>query len=207
MKSLLDKLAHKLIPILGYLLALLFYYTNKKTYKIESDFPEEPVVVALWHGEMLMIPFIYHHLRKKKNLIAMISEHKDGELVGKLFQYTGVGNIRGSSSRGAARVFLSAIKEIKNGKDIAITPDGPRGPRFSIADGIVALSNKTGAPIVAMRVKATKHWELKSWDRFLIPKPFGEIVYEVSAPFSVKDLEKEEAKNKISSKLGVERVV
>ncbi len=202
MKSLLNKIIFFLVPILGYFLTLLFYYTNKKQYNIKSDFPEEPIIVALWHGEMLMVPFIYHKMRKKKNLVAMISEHKDGELVGKLFQYTGVSNIRGSSSRGAARVFLSAIAEIKNGKDIAITPDGPRGPRFSIADGIVALSKKTDSKIVAIRVKATKAWNLKSWDRFLIPKPFGTITYEVSEPFSVKDLDKEEAKKKIMEKLG-----
>lgn len=202
MKRILERILFFLIPIIGYLLTLIFYYTNKKQYRVKKAFPDEPIIVALWHGEMLMVPFIYHRLRGRKDLIAMISEHKDGELVGKLFEYTGVGNIRGSSSKGAARVFLSAIKEIRKGKDIAITPDGPRGPRFSIADGIVALAQKTGCKVVGVRVKATKAWRLKSWDKFLIPKPFGTIIYEVTEPFSLNNLEREAAKKKISYKLG-----
>lgn len=204
MKRILERILFFLVPIIGYLLTLIFYYTNKKQYRVKKSFPDEPVIVALWHGEMLMVPFIYHRLRGRKDLIAMISEHKDGELVGKLFEYTGVGNIRGSSSKGAARVFLSAIKEIKNGKDIAITPDGPRGPRFSIADGIVALAQKTGCKVVGIRVKATKAWRLNSWDKFLIPKPFGTITYEVTEPFSLNNLEREAAKKKIFYKLGQE---
>lgn len=204
MKSLIEKIGFKLIPILAFFITIFIYFTSKKKYNFKDKFPDEPVVVVLWHGEMLMVPFFYHKFRPKHTLYAMISEHKDGELVGRLFRYLKVENIRGSSSRGAARVFLQAMKRHKEGKDIAITPDGPRGPIHSIADGVVALSKKRKSKIIAIRVKADKAWRLKSWDKFLVPKPFSTIEYSASEAFSVEDLDLDAAKNKIKTILGTE---
>lgn len=96
---------------------------------------------------------------------------------------------------------MNALKEIKEGNDVAITPDGPRGPRFSVANGIVAIAQKTKCQIVALNSQPSRYWQFNSWDKFMVPKPFGTIHFYVSEPFDVNDLEQEDAKNLIKEKL------
>jgi len=83
-------------------------------------------------------------------------------------------------------VLLAMIKEIKAGKNGAITPDGPRGPRYVLQDGIITIAQKTGVPLVPFHVEATRQWIFeKSWDRHKLPKPFSKLVISVGNPFSV----------------------
>ncbi len=126
-----------------------------------------------------MQPFNYQKLKPSGKISAMISQHKDGEAITRTVEYLGINSIRGSSSRGgAAKVLISAIKEIKGGgNDVAITPDGPRGPRHSVADGVVAISQKTNAKILVFNCKPTKYWQFNSWDKFILPKPFGKLEF------------------------------
>ncbi len=95
-----------------------------------------------------MQPFNYRKLKLNGKVSALISQHKDGEAITRTVEYLGIHSIRGSSSKGGAKALISAIKEIKAKNDVAITPDGPRGPRHSVADGIVAISKKTNARIL-----------------------------------------------------------
>lgn len=191
----------KALPFILQLLVRFIYLTNKKIYHHPKLDENEPMIVAFWHGDLIMQPFNYQKLRPKRFVKAVISEHKDGEAITKTVEYLGIGSIRGSSSKGGAKALISTIKEIKKGNDIAITPDGPRGPRFSVADGIVAISQKTGCKIVAFNSKPSKYWQFKSWDKFVLPKPFGTIEFYVSKPFEVKDLELEEAKELIKNRM------
>lgn len=131
----------------------------------------------------------------------MISEHFDGEIISRLIGYFGLESIRGSSKKGAAKVLIAAIRKLKEGYDIAITPDGPRGPRHSVQNGIVAISRKTGASIVAFNCRPSSFWQLKSWDRFVIPKPFCTLVFRASAPFGLDGLSDEEAKELVKKRL------
>ncbi len=131
----------------------------------------------------------------------MISEHFDGEIIAKIISFFGFSSIRGSSSKGGARVLIEAIKTAKSGEDIAITPDGPRGPRHSVADGIVALSQKTGAKIVVFNYQASKFWQLKSWDRFVIPKPFSKISFFADKVLDISGLETKKAKELIREQM------
>jgi len=96
---------------------------------------------------------------------------------------------------------INAIKELKNGVDVAITPDGPRGPRHSVANGIVAIAQKTRCDILIFNCVPTSYWQFNSWDKFVIPKPFGTINFYISEPFNVVDMEMEEAKNLIKEKM------
>ena len=131
----------------------------------------------------------------------MVSENRDGEIITNLVSKLGIGAIRGSSSKGGAKVIISALKELKDGNDIAITPDGPRGPRYSIADGVVIISQKSGKNIRCFNAIPSKYWQFNSWDKFVLPKPFGKIDFYISEPFSVKDMELEDAKSLIKTKM------
>lgn len=191
----------KVAPFLLQLFVRFIYLTSKKRFHHPKELKDKTYIVSFWHGELLMQPFNYQKLKPHGKVSAMISEHKDGEAITKTVEYLGIYSIRGSSTRGGAKALIGAIKELKGGDDIAITPDGPKGPRFSVADGIVAIHKKTNAKILAFNCKPSSYWQFNSWDKFIVPKPFGTIDFYVSEPFSVEDLEVEEAKEFIKNRL------
>ncbi len=191
------KIVAALIPPLANLLIRAIYLTCKKEFKLAPSYPSEPFIIAFWHGELLMQPFVYKKIRGQHKISVMISEHFDGEIIAKIISYFGFSSIRGSSSKGGARVLIEAIKTSKSGEEIAITPDGPRGPRHSVADGIVALSHKTGAKIVVFNYRSNSCWRLKSWDRFVVPKPFSTISFFADKILDISKLNSEEAKELI----------
>jgi len=191
----------RVIPFILQLFVRFIYLTNKKVYHHAKINEDEPIVVTFWHGELLMHPFNYQKLRPRGEVKAMISNHKDGEAITRVVEFLGIGSIRGSSSKGGAKALISTIKELKSGNDIAITPDGPRGPRFSVADGIVAISQKSKAKIVVFNCRPTKYWQMKSWDKFIIPKPFGTIEFHIQEPLDISSLDMEEAKTLIHEKM------
>jgi lysophospholipid acyltransferase (LPLAT)-like uncharacterized protein len=132
---------------------------------------KQPVIFILWHGQLL--PLLYHH--RREGVAVLISEHSDGEIVARIAISLGYRTVRGSTSRGAARALIGLSRAVKEGHDLAITPDGPRGPAKSFAAGALVVSQRTGAPMVPVAVSANRGWRLKSWDRFLIPKPFARV--------------------------------
>lgn len=147
-----------------------------------------------------MQPFLYKKIRKKRDISVMISEHFDGEIISKLINLFKFNSIRGSSKRGGVKALAKALRAIKT-QDIAITPDGPRGPMHSVADGVVAISKKSKAKVVLFNIKVDRYWRLNSWDKFIIPKPFSNIEFFVSEPISLSELDSESAKNYIKERL------
>jgi lysophospholipid acyltransferase (LPLAT)-like uncharacterized protein len=131
-----------------------------------------PVIFVLWHGQML--PLLYQH--RNQAVRVLISEHRDGELVARTAIVLGFGTVRGSSTRGSGRALLGLVREVEAGHDIAVTPDGPRGPAKSFAPGALIVAQRTGARLVPITAVAKSAWHLKSWDRFMIPKPFARVV-------------------------------
>jgi lysophospholipid acyltransferase (LPLAT)-like uncharacterized protein len=129
-------------------------------------------VLAFWHGRMLGALSAHRY----SGIRVLVSEHKDGELIARVLHANGVETIRGSTTRGGARALLQLVAALKQGHTIAITPDGPRGPRHEVAPGLFAAAQRAGAPIVPMAVAASSSWQLGSWDRFEIPKPFARVV-------------------------------
>jgi len=175
-KKLFKYIQTKLLPYFLQLFVRFIYLTNKKVYHYTTNIPEnQNIIVAMWHGDLLMQPLNYRYFRPNGEIKVIVSEHRDGETIRKVVDYLGVGALSGSSTRGGAKALIGAIKAIRKGIDVAITPDGPKGPIYSVADGIVVLSQKTKAPIVPFVSKPTKYWQLKSWDKFVVPKPFGTI--------------------------------
>jgi len=188
------------LPYLLYYVVKIIYATNKKVFHHPKD-DGKPIIICMWHGDLMSQPYNYFAFRKNGKVKAMISHNKDGEIITKLVSNFKIGAVRGSSSKGAAKVLISAIKEIKEGHDIAITPDGPRGPRYSVADGIVAIAQKSEAKIVCFNTIPSKFWQFKSWDKFVLPKPFGRIDFYISEPFDINNMEFEEAKEFIKEKM------
>ena len=148
-----------------------------------------------------MLPYLYSHYRTTPHAKVLISNHFDGELISKTIRYFGLGTLAGSTTRNAARVLIQAIKTLKEGYDIGITPDGPKGPRHEVSDGIVVMAQKTGAKIVLVEIKPTSYWKLNSWDRFIIPKPFGTINFYSTSEIDVSGMELKEAKEMLKKGL------
>jgi lysophospholipid acyltransferase (LPLAT)-like uncharacterized protein len=129
------------------------------------------VLFTLWHGELL--PLLWH--QRGEDVAIVISEHRDGEIVARIAESLGYSTVRGSSSKGGSRALIGLMREIDAGRDGAITPDGPRGPARVFAPGAAVAAQRTGALIAPIRAQASRAWRLRSWDRFLIPKPFARV--------------------------------
>jgi lysophospholipid acyltransferase (LPLAT)-like uncharacterized protein len=140
-----------------------------------------PFLYLLWHGQLL--PLLWTH--RNRQIAVIISEHRDGELIARIAQALGFRLVRGSTSRGAARALLNASREIESGHSVAVTVDGPRGPAGSVAPGSLVISQRTNAPMVPTAAAASHSWRLRSWDRFMIPKPFARITVAYGDPIRV----------------------
>jgi lysophospholipid acyltransferase (LPLAT)-like uncharacterized protein len=198
------KFAIAVVPFFLQLILKFIYSTNKKNYHYPISMDDENFILAFWHGDLITQPLNYRSFKKNGSVKVIVSEHSDGEIIRRTVEALGVGSLSGSSTRGGAKALLGAIKALNNGVDIAITPDGPKGPKYTIADGVVMLAQKTNARIVCFRSSPSKYWQFNSWDDFIIPKPFGIIDLYTGEPFSIEGLTPEEAKEKI--KINMEKL-
>ena len=143
---------------------------NGTVYRTARDAGQR-VIYTLWHGELL--PLLWHH--RGEGVAVVISEHRDGEIIARIAEGLGYSTVRGSTSRGASRALIGLVRAIESGQSAAVTPDGPRGPAHVFAPGAAIAAQRTGVPLLPVRASASRAWRLKSWDRFLIPKPFARI--------------------------------
>jgi lysophospholipid acyltransferase (LPLAT)-like uncharacterized protein len=144
----------------------------------------EQTIVAFWHGRLLMMPFVY----PGKAAAILISQHRDGEYISRIAGVLGYHVIRGSATRGGVRAFKQMIRALKEGVNLVITPDGPKGPRGKVKSGVIELAKLTGAPIVPVTFSAARRRFLKSWDAFLLPLPFARAVYIWGEPIYVEPM-------------------
>ena len=200
-KAVLQQLALRLIPPVGALLIRLIYHTSRKRFHLPKTVPEEPVVFAFWHGDLLMMPYLYYRFRNVPHANVLISDHFDGRIIARIMRHFRLGTIHGSTNRNAAKVLIAAMRSLKEGYDIGITPDGPRGPRHEVADGIVVMAQKTGAKVIVYSCVPSRCWRLKSWDRFVIPQPFCTMDFYASEPVDLGGLSLDEAKKVVKSTL------
>ncbi len=131
----------------------------------------KPVVFVFWHGQML--PLVHAH--RGEGIVVLVSEHDDGEYITRVIRRHGFGTVRGSSTRGATQGLKGLIREAKAGRDLALTPDGPKGPAGEFKAGALAVAQLTGLPVVPLAVSATSAWHFSSWDRFMVPRPFSRV--------------------------------
>lgn len=136
-----------------------------------------PVIVCFWHNRILGITFAFDRIypKKRNGVTVLTSPSKDGEILAQLVGAFGMKAVRGSSSRRGSSALLELVRLIRGGHDIAITPDGPRGPRYSLGPGIILLAQSTGVRIVPAHASFSRCVRMKTWDGFIIPLPFSKV--------------------------------
>ena len=131
-----------------------------------------PLIYAMWHGRLLLLPCLYG----QRGAHTLTSRSRDGEIVARWIRRFGLVPVRGSSSRGGGEALRALTRALREGGEVVVVPDGPRGPREVLKPGVIALARLSGAPIVPVAVGASREWRLHSWDEFRIPRPFARCV-------------------------------
>ena len=145
-----------------------------------------PAIYILWHNRFFCVPPAWNRLcYGKRTTIALTSASRDGDMVARAMAVFGLGAIRGSSSRRAVAALVGLKRALQDGNDVCLTPDGPRGPRYKIQPGFIKLAQATGAPIIPIHLRFSSAWRLKTWDRFVIPKPFSRVEVTFDRPIYV----------------------
>lgn len=130
--------------------------------------PGDRIIYCIWH-ENLLLPTVYFG---RPDIAVLISQHRDGQLLGSLIQSLGMGMVTGSTTRGGVEAVRKLVDENAPFRHLAVTPDGPRGPRRVVQQGLVYVASRTGMKVACVGVGYRRPWRLKSWDRFAVPKPF-----------------------------------
>ena len=135
-----------------------------------------PFIALFWHNRILAVLVAFARYYPKRNgILVLTSASRDGAFLAEAARHFNVGAVRGSSSRRGVAAFLDLTNKIEQGFDIAITPDGPRGPRYHLHPGGILLAQRGRLPLMLLVAEFSACWRLKSWDGFVIPKPFSEI--------------------------------
>ncbi|MDD5674429.1 MAG: lysophospholipid acyltransferase family protein [Chitinivibrionales bacterium] len=182
------KISEKLIPldpVSGAIWLLASILSTTWRYRFTGSMQHNPfkltgqgVIFCFWHCHILIIGHAFRGCGVK----AMVSQSRDGERIGAIAQRWRHGLIRGSSSTSAVAALREGARELGEGRNIAITPDGPRGPRRVAKDGCAQIAQLSGAPIIPLRVDCSRQWTLDSWDKFVVPKVGARITISIGAP-------------------------
>jgi len=141
-----------------------------------SDVPQEKVIFAIWHNRLALALILYHRFvarrDRRRHMAAMVSASRDGGLLARILEHFKVQPVRGSSSRRGPQALRELVSWGEKGHDLAITPDGPRGPRYLVQEGVISAAQLTGLPIVPVSYLLNWKVRLRSWDGFQLPLPF-----------------------------------
>jgi lysophospholipid acyltransferase (LPLAT)-like uncharacterized protein len=164
-----------LASILGPFLILLYGLTWRVRWEGIDNLEEarrisDRVIFAFWHSRLLGLC----HTHRFRNIGIMVSGSFDGEWIARIVRHLGYRVFRGSASKDGAPALLEMLKS-KGSGDLSLTVDGPRGPAEKVKPGAISLASNTGQPIVPISYNASRAWRLKSWDRFMIPRPFSTV--------------------------------
>ena len=165
---------------LAALILRLIGITLRVTVSIEEGGPPEfyvpATIYSFWHR--CILPACWHY--RGRDIGVMTSQSDDGEYIARTIEHFGFLPVRGSSSRGGARALLEMRKLIEAGHTVAFTIDGPRGPKYVAKPGPVLLAKSTQKPMLVFHYAIDRAWILKTWDDFMIPKPFARVLVRVS---------------------------
>jgi hypothetical protein len=172
----LEFLAARLGPLVIKLLGLTLRVRRRGLENIERAKGDHgSAIYAFWHGRLLLLSYLH----RREGIRVLISNHQDGEYIARVIERLGFGTVRGSSTRGGAKAMKEMLGACGNGAELAITPDGPRGPGERCQTGVAYLAMRSGLPVVPIGVSHRPSIVLRSWDRFMIPLPFARcaVVY------------------------------
>ncbi|MGB8709773.1 MAG: lysophospholipid acyltransferase family protein [Methyloceanibacter sp.] len=182
----------RLLAILGSTILRLLFLTLRLDFEDRTGFTKNilrtPVIMCFWHNRILGITlaFIRQYPGKTRNGVNVLtSASRDGEILAQVVGQFGMNAVRGSSSRRGSHALRELVDLVGNGCDIAITPDGPRGPRYSFGPGAISLAQLTSTPIAPVHAKFSRCVRMKTWDGFIIPLPFSKVSVTVDNPISV----------------------
>ncbi|MDX2187493.1 MAG: lysophospholipid acyltransferase family protein [Opitutaceae bacterium] len=136
---------------------------------------DRPVAFVLWHNRLFLVAEIHRRYRRGRLVYGLVSASKDGAWLEAFFRMVGIRAVRGSSTRGGREAVNALIEKVREGHDIGITPDGPRGPIYEVKGGAAIVARRVHAPIYVMGGQFVASWSLRSWDRFILPKPFSRV--------------------------------
>ncbi len=197
MKSILTKLlrlpfTQAILAFIAHLYIKLVYATSPWEFKNREIFESyikqnKPFIVSFWHGHLLMLACA---LQWKIPVHMLISNHRDGKIISKIINYFGIQTIAGSTNKQGFEAARNILQAIKQGSVIGITPDGPRGPREEISDGILQIARLAQVDIIPFAYSCKHIKRLHTWDHFRVAKPFCKGVFVVGTPIAPsKDLE------------------
>jgi len=191
----------------AYAMTLRVQWDNRTGYFLDEL--GGPAIYCLWHNRLILCMEAYLEQTKQrslgKGLAALISASKDGAFLAAVLERFGVEPVRGSSSRRGPQALLELTSWAERGYDLAITPDGPRGPRYVVQEGAMSLAQLTGLPIVPFGFYAPRKIQVKSWDAFQIPLPFSRCILYLGKPIYVPrdagDAQREEIRQQLEKTL------
>ena len=161
----------------------VYWFKTEEAKKLEES--GQGIIYAAWHNQQLFLLYPF----KGQKIAALISQSSDGEYIARVLPHFGMLAVRGSSTRGGARALIKLMQAAKNGYRLMITPDGPRGPIYTVHPGILFLAKKLGWPIVPGGIALSHKFKVGSWDKMRIPLPFGKAVFTYGKTFWVQNEE------------------
>ncbi|HZE12666.1 MAG TPA: lysophospholipid acyltransferase family protein [Chthoniobacterales bacterium] len=153
---------------------------------------KQPVIFAIWHNRLLMLPRVFDPSFPTRQSYGLISASRDGDFIANWIERSGYGTIRGSSSRKGVIALRQLMDTLAADGNVLFTPDGPRGPVYEVSQGVIFLAQKSGAPIVPIHMEYSSCWRLKSWDRFVVPRPFATLRAIFAEPIRIAPLSEPE---------------
>ena len=181
-------IGQKLIGFLFYSITSLISRSIRWEYLVQNEKSNifnsnKEYIFCCWHNKLFLGP---HLLPRNRVINALQSSHSDGMITSLAFKYLGINVILGSSKKGGMQAFRKMVKCIKSGESVAITPDGPKGPKEKVKEGIIKLAQITETSIIPLVWTTNKFKLINSWDNFVIPYPFSKGVYSFGKPIYVK---------------------
>ena len=181
-----ERLLEAVAPRVGYAYIRLLRLTMRLRYRNRDALDEArrqggQYVLAFWHSRLVMMPYCYPDRR----LVTLSSEHRDSRMLARVMARFGLVQAWGSSTQGGTSGMRQLLRRVRDGYDVGFTPDGPRGPRRRVQPGVIAVSRLAGKPIVPVAFSARPARRLRSWDRTLLPYPFGRGLFVYGDPILV----------------------
>ena len=196
-KKILDNFFIKqTISLIGIMYILLTYYTSRVTFSNQSKIDSlsknnENFIYAFWHDQLLMCPFTW---KNDLDILVLISKHKDGDIISRVISYLGFKTIRGSTNnpekiknKGGFIAAKKILSSLKKNMCVGIAPDGPRGPRHEVAEGIINIARMSNKKIIPVALGFKSKWTLNTWDKFIVPKFFSSMKVSWGEPIEIQE--------------------